>query len=82
MTSHFCIEAEVLSCHIQPPLNILSNTLLPPRVSLAAISLILDLKCYDVRPLLLNGLVTLLRPTNKVQHHLEGDTLVLKGHPC
>ncbi|KAA8590015.1 hypothetical protein FQN60_013380 [Etheostoma spectabile] len=36
-----------------------------------ATNLILDLKCYDVRPMLLSGLVTLLRPTKEEvqQHH-------------
>lgn len=45
----------------------------------AAINLILDLKHYDVRPVLLSGLVALLRPTKEeVQQHqnTEGDTLV------
>lgn len=46
---------------------------------LAAINLILDLKCYDVRPALLSGLVALLRPAKEeVQQYqdMEGNTLV------
>lgn len=48
-------------------------------MSLAAINLISELKCYDVRPLLLSGLVALLRPTKEeVKQHqiMEGGTSV------
>lgn len=46
-------------------------------VPLAAIDLILDLKHYDVRPVLLSSLVALLRPTTEAQQHpnVEGDFL-------
>lgn len=46
----------------------------------AAINLILDLKHYDVRPVLLSSLVALLRPTKEEgqqDQNTEGDTLFL-----
>nr|XP_040041055.1 armadillo-like helical domain containing protein 1 isoform X4 [Gasterosteus aculeatus aculeatus] len=66
------VQCKMKTAHcsiVEPLLSMLRSLHLEVRDE--AISLILDLKCYDVRPLLLNGLVTLLRPTNKVQHHLE-----------
>lgn len=48
---------------------------------LAAINLILDLKCYDVRPMLLSGLVALLRPSKEEveqYQNMKGNTLVIK----
>ncbi|KAL7396260.1 hypothetical protein ABVT39_003123 [Epinephelus coioides] len=58
----------------------LLNTLRSPHLEVQdeAINLILELKCYDVRPLLLSGLVALLRPTQEeVKQHqiMEGYTI-------
>ncbi|XP_038595336.1 armadillo-like helical domain containing protein 1 isoform X1 [Micropterus salmoides] len=52
---------------IEPLLNMLRTLQLD--VQDEAINLILDLKCYDVRPVLLSGLVALLRPAKEVQQH-------------
>lgn len=52
---------------------------------LAAVRLIFDLRRYDVKPVLLSGLVTLLRPTKEEQHtfnNLEGDSFVFKKLIC
>lgn len=49
---------------------------------LTAVNLILDLKCFDVRPMLLSGLVTLLRPTKEEvqqQQNMEGSVLNFKS---
>ncbi|XP_022615323.1 uncharacterized protein C1orf228 homolog [Seriola dumerili] len=48
---------------VEPLLNMLRSLHL--EVQGEAINLILDLKCYDVRPMLLSGLVALLRPTKE-----------------
>lgn len=51
----------------------------------AAINLILDLKSYDVRPMLLSGLVALLKPlAEEVDPHeiTQGDTLVWMFVTC
>lgn len=50
--------------------------------SLAARNLILVLKDHDVRPVLLSGLVTLLRPAGEVQRHqnLEGNWPTALNH--
>ncbi|KAK2835650.1 hypothetical protein Q5P01_016134 [Channa striata] len=48
---------------VEPLLNVLRSLHL--EVQEEAINLILDLKCYDVRPVLLSGLVALLRPTKE-----------------
>ncbi|XP_034002546.1 LOW QUALITY PROTEIN: armadillo-like helical domain containing protein 1 [Trematomus bernacchii] len=52
---------------VEPLLGLLSSLHL--EVQDEAINLILGLRCYEVRPLLLDGLVALLRPTKEnVQH--------------
>lgn len=52
-------------------------------VFLAAMRLIFDLTCYDLRPMLLSGLLTLLRPAREEEQHkfqvTEGDILVFKN---
>lgn len=53
-----------------------SAALLSLCIFLAAVNLILDLRCYDVRPVLLSSLVALLRPAKeeeKPQQITEGD---------
>ncbi|XP_029285042.1 armadillo-like helical domain containing protein 1 [Cottoperca gobio] len=53
---------------VEPLLNMLRSLHL--EVQDEAINLILDLRCYDVRPLLLTGLLALLRPVREeVQQH-------------
>ncbi|KAM8874506.1 armadillo-like helical domain containing protein 1 isoform 2-T2 [Spinachia spinachia] len=59
---------------VQPVLNMLRSLHL--EVQDDAIHLILELKCYDVRPLLLTGLVTLLRPIEEVQNHMEESEMI------
>lgn len=52
-----------------------------PCVCLPAVRLIFHLRRYDVKPVLLSGLVMLLRPTKEEQHtfnNLEGDIFVFK----
>ncbi|XP_068599613.1 adenine DNA glycosylase [Brachionichthys hirsutus] len=50
---------------VEPLLDLLRSLHL--EVQAGAINLILDLKDYDVRPVLLSGLVALLRPTKEMQ---------------
>lgn len=66
------------SCLLSHCLN-LSITALSLCICTAAINLVLDLKNYDVRPMLLSGLVALLNPlTEGVDAHeiTQGDTFV------
>ncbi|XP_040896713.1 armadillo-like helical domain containing protein 1 [Toxotes jaculatrix] len=60
------VQSKTKTAHhsiVEPLLNMLRSLHL--EVQDAAINLILDLKCYDVRPVLLSGLVALLRPTKE-----------------
>ncbi|XP_051234005.1 armadillo-like helical domain containing protein 1 [Dicentrarchus labrax] len=67
------VQSKMKTAHpsiVEPLLNILRSLHL--EVQDEAINLILDLKCYDVRPMLLGGLVALLRPAKEeVQQHME-----------
>ncbi|KAF3691017.1 putative protein C1orf228 -like protein [Channa argus] len=65
---------------VEPLLNVLRSLHLD--VQEEAINLILDLKCYDVRPVLLSGLVALLRQTKEeVQEHqsIEAEMIKVTG---
>lgn len=52
-----------------------------PCVCLAAARLIFELRRYDVRPMLLSGLLKLLRPAKEEEqhkfHHREGDIIAV-----
>lgn len=52
-----------------------------PCVCLAAARLIFELRRYDVRPMLLGGLLTLLRPAKEEEQHTfhnpEGDIITV-----
>ncbi|KAM9357931.1 armadillo-like helical domain containing protein 1 [Symphorus nematophorus] len=65
------VQSKMKTAHrsiVEPLLNMLRSLHLD--VQDEAINLILDLRCYDVRPMLLSGLVTLLRPIKEdVQQH-------------
>lgn len=54
-----------------------------PCVCLAAARLIFELRRYDVRPMLLSGLLTVLRPAQEEEEHkspnLKGDIFTLAG---
>ncbi|KAK5870136.1 hypothetical protein PBY51_024796 [Eleginops maclovinus] len=67
------VQSKMKTAHhsiVEPLLGLLRSLHL--EVQDEAIHLILDLKCYDVRPLLLRGLVTLLRPNKeKLQQHQD-----------
>ncbi|KAG8003628.1 Adenine DNA glycosylase [Nibea albiflora] len=69
------VQSKMKTAHhsiIEPLLNMLRS--LHVVVQDEAINLILDLKCYDVRPVLLKGLVALLRPAKEeVQQHQNMD---------
>nr|XP_020462651.1 uncharacterized protein C1orf228 homolog isoform X1 [Monopterus albus]XP_020462652.1 uncharacterized protein C1orf228 homolog isoform X1 [Monopterus albus] len=59
---------------VEPLLNMLTSLQLD--VQDEAINLMLDLRSYDVRPVLLSGLVALLRPTNEaIQEHRNTEVL-------
>ncbi|XP_034079337.1 armadillo-like helical domain containing protein 1 isoform X1 [Gymnodraco acuticeps] len=64
------VQSKMKTAHhsiVEPLLGLLSSLHL--EVQDEAINLILGLRCYEVRPLLLDGLVALLRPTKEnVQH--------------
>ncbi|KAF3834907.1 hypothetical protein F7725_027465 [Dissostichus mawsoni] len=64
------VQSKMKTAHhsiVEPLLGLLSSLHL--EVQDEAINLILGLRCYEVRPLLLDGLVALLRPTkDNVQH--------------
>ncbi|XP_044056354.1 armadillo-like helical domain containing protein 1 isoform X1 [Siniperca chuatsi] len=74
------VQSKMKTAHhsiVEPLLNMLRS--LQPEVQDEAINLILDLKCYDVRPVLLSGLVSLLRPTKEeVQqlHNMEESEII------
>ncbi|XP_039984967.1 armadillo-like helical domain containing protein 1 [Xiphias gladius] len=60
------VQSKMKTAHhsiVEPLLNMLRSLQLG--VQDEAINLILDLKCYDVRPALLSGLVALLRPAKE-----------------
>ncbi|XP_027146259.1 armadillo-like helical domain containing protein 1 isoform X1 [Larimichthys crocea] len=65
------VQSKMKTAHhsiVEPLLNMLRSLHLV--VQDEAINLILDLKCYDVRPMLLKGLVALLMPAKEeVQQH-------------
>ncbi|XP_076582207.1 armadillo-like helical domain containing protein 1 isoform X1 [Chaetodon auriga] len=65
------VQSKMKTVHhsmVEPLLSVLRTVHL--EVQDEAINLILDLKCYDVRPVLLSGLVALLRPTKEeIQQH-------------
>ncbi|XP_068447215.1 uncharacterized protein mutyh [Clinocottus analis] len=67
------VQCNVKTAHhsiIEPLLNMLRSLHL--EVQDGALNLIVALSCHDVRPLLLNGLVALLRPTKEgVQHYMH-----------
>ncbi|XP_035509688.1 armadillo-like helical domain containing protein 1 [Morone saxatilis] len=67
------VQSKMKTAHpsiVEPLLNILRSLHL--EVQDEAINLILDLKCYDVRPMLLSGLVALLRPAKEeIQQNME-----------
>ncbi|KAM6939302.1 armadillo-like helical domain containing protein 1 [Lycodopsis pacificus] len=67
------VQSKMKTAHhsiVEPLLNMLRSLHL--EVQDGAINLILDLRGHDVRPLLLNGLVVLLRPTKEeVQHTMH-----------
>lgn len=57
-----------------------------PCVCLAAARLIFELRRYDVRPMLLRGLLTLLRPAKEEEQHSfhspEGDIIMFLIISC
>ncbi|XP_041791705.1 armadillo-like helical domain containing protein 1 isoform X2 [Chelmon rostratus] len=60
------VQSKMKTAHrsiVEPLLNVLRTVHL--EVQDEAVNLILDLKCFDVRPMLLSGLVALLRPTKE-----------------
>ncbi|XP_056269918.1 armadillo-like helical domain containing protein 1 [Pseudoliparis swirei] len=66
------VQSKMETAHhsiVEPLLDMLGSLHL--EVQDGAINLIRDLRCYDLRPLLLNGLVALLRPKEEVQHHMH-----------
>ncbi|TDH08427.1 hypothetical protein EPR50_G00097690 [Perca flavescens] len=75
------VQSKMKTAHhsiVEPLLYMLRSLHL--EVQNQATNLILDLKCYDVRPMLLSGLVTLLRPTKEElqQHHNMEESDVIK----
>ncbi|XP_070688277.1 uncharacterized protein mutyh [Pempheris klunzingeri] len=78
------VQAKMKTAHhsiVKPLLNMLRSLHL--EVQDEAINLILELKCYDVRPMLLSGLVALLRPTKEEvqqqQDMEESDIIKMTG---
>ncbi|KAM7410106.1 hypothetical protein PAMA_001518 [Pampus argenteus] len=78
------VQAKMKTAHhsiVEPLLNMLRSLHL--EVQDEAINLILDLKHFDVRPILLSGLVALLRPSKEeVQMHQiteEGERIKITG---
>ncbi|XP_026161008.1 armadillo-like helical domain containing protein 1 [Mastacembelus armatus] len=64
------VQSKLKTAHhgiVEPLLKMLRSLHL--EVQDEAINLILDLKCYDIRPVLLSGLVSLLRPSEDVLQH-------------
>ncbi|XP_026201222.1 armadillo-like helical domain containing protein 1 [Anabas testudineus] len=74
------VQSKLKTAHhsiVEPLLNVLRSQHLD--VQDEAINLILDLKHYDVRPVLLSGLVALLRPTKEeVQQHQSTEAEMIK----
>ncbi|XP_050933193.1 LOW QUALITY PROTEIN: armadillo-like helical domain containing protein 1 [Lates calcarifer] len=66
---------------VEPLLNLLRSLNL--EVQDGAVNLILDLRCYDVRPVLLSGLVALLRPAKEEEKPQqiteEAETIKMTG---
>ncbi|TKS74505.1 Adenine DNA glycosylase [Collichthys lucidus] len=73
------VQSKIKTAHhsiVEPLLNMLRSLHLV--VQDEAINLILDLKCYDVRPMLLKGLVALLRPAK--EEHFVHSYPVIEEH--